>query len=491
MFMKNLLKKLTIFTIVAFSTSCVNDSFDTPKNDVCVPPTQTIGNITTPLVKNKEVLDIYAIAINPVIISPSISPNTPTYTANDVIEGYVISNDEGGNFYKSMYVQPLDGSRGFNISYDESNTFTKKYYPGKKVFVKLQGLAYGNPNGSYARGLIFGAPPTEKYDVDRLSPLDFENHIIPSCDAVSEDLIVKKFTNISAVLNDVYLNTLVEISGVQFKDYSPCNPITYSTKDFDTSLNITNGVISTTLAIRTSKYSHFAGTRIPGGNGTIRGVLSKYGSGYQIILRTERDVKFTNPRVMPVIPPSPPAKIGATSTTFNATLNENFSSYTVANDATLSKYINQADVNTKFWDIKQFPANTGNKYLQTQAFGVTGGVVKNYFVVPVDFTAANGMSFKTLDGYNNGVPLKVYYSTNYVPGNKMNTATLVDITSNFVLADGRLATPSTTNSYAANFTPSGLYSFPNTLTGNGYIIFEYDSGTCYTTTYQIDDIVIN
>lgn len=485
---------------VGFTTSCVNDSFDTPKQDDCVSPKYTNEvDAVLPMAKTKEVSDMYLIAPNPAVVN-NIS-NAPTYIKNTVVtppttpreipeflEAYVISSDEGGNFYKSMYFQPLDGSKGFNLSIDEADMYNKKFEPGRKVFLKLNGLAYCNPLTSFACGLTFGAPPTDIYWVDRLPAYEYKKHLFSTCDVVSEDAIVTPITIAQATApNNNYLNKLVEISNVQFKDYSPCKSLTYSNQLTDTSLTLTNGVTSTSIIIRTSRYATFAGNQVPSGNGTVRGVLTKYGSAYQIVLRTERDVKFNNPRIIPVIPPSPPAKIGALSTTFNATLNENFTSYTApTNDATIPKYINQADVNTKFWDIKTFG---GNKYLQTQAFGVTGAV-KNYFVVPVDFTAANGISFKTLDGYNNGVPLKVYYSTNYTPGAKMNTVTLVDITSNFVLADGRLANPSTTNSYAGTFTPSGLYSFPVLLTGNGYIIFEYD-GTCYTTTYQIDDIVIN
>ena len=110
--------------------------------------------------------------------------------------------------------------------------------------------------------------------------------------------------------------------------------------------------------------------------------------------------------------------------------------------------------------------------------------MKAVFVVPVDFTAANKFSFKTKDGYNDGQPLKVYYSTDYVPGGSYSQATLVDITSSFSLADG------STTGYAATFTSSGDYIIPASLTGNGYFIFEYDGTTGKTTTIQIDDIKI-
>ena len=131
----------------------------------------------------------------------------------------------------------------------------------------------------------------------------------------------------------------------------------------------------------------------------------------------------------------------------------------------------------------------GSKYLQTSAFN--NGCSKVYFIVPVNFTLANGFSFKTKDGFNDGNPLKVYYSNNYIPGGNITQASLTDITSNFIIADGKNSIPSTSTGYAANFTNSGTYSIPTSLTGNGYFIFEYDGTTGNTTTIQLDDIVIN
>ena len=113
------------------------------------------------------------------------------------------------------------------------------------------------------------------------------------------------------------------------------------------------------------------------------------------------------------------------------------------------------------------------------------GPNKTYLAMPVDFTAANTISFKTKDGYNNGNVLKVYYSTNYVPGSNMGQATLVDITSNFTIASG------TVTGYATSFTNSGSYAIPTTVTGNGFLIFEYSGTSTITTTMQIDDIVVN
>ena len=446
--MKNNIKN--VFSIVALFglfSSCVNDTFEDPKQDDCISPG---------LVKTKEVSDIYTVATG----------TTAIYAADDIIEAYVISSDEGGNFYKSMYLQPVNGSKGFNISIDEVNVYTKHFEPGTKVFVKLKGLAYANPT-SFARGLVFGAPPTDVYAVDRLT--NYKGSVLPSCESANEDDIVKHLT-ISQALSDVYLNTLVEISDVQFK--TDC--ATYSKKDFDTSLKITNG--TTTLDVRTSHFANFAGNFVPSGRGTIRGVLSKYNNGYQLVIRTERDVKMTGPRTQVLSLPK-----GGTAITYDATLNEGFTSYgTTTTGTVFPKYINDAAVGFKYWDVTLFG---GNKYLQTSAFN--NGCTKAYFVVPVNFALANGFSFKTKDGYNDGDPLKVYYSTDYIPGGNMSQATLVDITSKFAIATG------STSGYATNFLSSGTYSIPSSLTGNGYFIFEYDGTTGKTTTIQLDDIVIN
>ncbi|MDD5151386.1 MAG: DUF5689 domain-containing protein, partial [Flavobacterium sp.] len=212
--MKNKIKNIAIVIISAsLFSSCVNDTFNTPVQDTCVSPGLT---------KTKEVADLYASAPTngtTVIHHQYIDPADLTKgEINDYIEAYVISSDEGGNFYKSMYFQPVDGSKGFNLSVDEVNAYTKTFFPGKKVFLKLNGLAYANPT-SYGRGLIFGAPPTEQYAVDRLSGLEYKNYLIPSCDVVSEDAIIHNIT-LSQAFSDTYLNTLVEIDDVQFADES-------------------------------------------------------------------------------------------------------------------------------------------------------------------------------------------------------------------------------------------------------------------------------
>ncbi len=467
--MKNIFKNSFIIVLsIGLFTGCVNDTYDTPQFGYCVDPG---------FIKTKEVADIYAVAINPVPNPITGIPNTPTYTADDIIEAYVISSDEGGNFYKSMYFQPVDGSKGFNLSIDEVNLYGKYFQPGKKVFLKLKDLAFGNPKNRFARGLVFGAPPTEQYDVDRLPTFQYSKHLFASCDMVSEEDIVHKIS-LSQAFSDTYLNTLIEIDNVQFTGESAGETFDLvRTDDFDSSTFITeNG--TTNLTIRTSRFANFAGYKISTGKGKIRGVLTKYNTTYQIILRTERDVKMPNPRVDYHLP------IGGTTIQYLPTLSENFESYgTTSNGTIFPKYINDAFKGARYWDVKSF---SSNKYIQMSAFS-SGGTNTSYLAFPIAFTPGKKLSFKTKDGFYNGEVLKVYYSKDYIPGGDFSKATLVDITSSFTIAKD------TESGYATNFTNSGNYTIPANLSGNGFFIFEYSTAgrAQVTSTIQIDDIIVN
>ena len=459
--MNNLFKKTSFIMVLSMAfSSCVNDKFDDPQFDDCV---------NSGLAKTKEVSELYTLATTTTVVYPK-EFNTQNEEINkQYIEGYVISSDEGGNFFKSMYIQPTDGTKGFNLSIDEYNLYTKGFAPGRKVYLKLGGLAYAEPT-SYGIGLIFGAPPTEQYAVDRLPVYEYKKHLFSACpnQSVKEDDIVKQLT-IAQAKSDTYLNTLVELNNVQFE--SECGTYDSNINDtFDSSVKITDG--SSTIDIRTSRFAAFAGKDIQPGKGKIRGVLTKYGSTYQIILRTERDVKLTDPRVDMAT-----AKIG-NSIAYTTTFNENFESYaTSTNGLLFPKYVNDALQGNRYWDVKSF---SSNKYIQMTSYN--GGCAKTYLAMPATFTPGYKFSFKTKDGYYVGDVLRVYYTKAYTPGADFSTVQMTDITSKFAIAKG------TTGGYASNFTNSGDFVIPTDLTGDGFFIFEYSGDGVNSTTIQIDDV---
>ena len=457
--MKNYKLIVTTLILATFS-SCVNsDEFGVPN----------LSNECVTIAKTKEVSDITTLA------TATTVPYTTSETVVDYIEAYVTSSDEGGNFYKSISMMSLDGLKGFSMPVDNYNLYTE-FEPGRKVTIKLDKNRYFNKqHGSTVIGSSYNA------GVGRISGVEYKNVILRSCDDVDEISIVKNLT-IAQAKNDQYLNMLIEFDAVQFTDAS------VGKKYFDATLNSIGGATNHEITdqfgnkviVRVSEFAVFASNAVPSKNGKIRGVMTKYNSDYQFMIRTLKDVDLSNDRLdIDLYPP-----IVGTALVYDTTLNEPFTSYTTTNQQIFPKYINDAAVGSRYWQVKTF---SGNKYIQMSSFGGTPEANRSLFIVPVNMTTANTLSFKTKDGFNNGAVLKVYYTTNYVPGTQISSATLNNITSSFTIASG------TVTGYATNFTNSGTYTIPASVTGNGFFVFEY-VGNCSggaTTTMQIDDIVIN
>ena len=480
--MKNTTSKLLMLGLaIGLLSGCVSETYKAPEPEC----------IGSKLTKTKEVADLYAIAINPT----GTPQNTPTYglpnATPDYIEGYIISSDEGGNFYQNLYVSPKNdvtkkSEKGFNVSVDIKFAYANQFAPGTKVYLKLNGLAFGNPT-TFNNGLTFGAPPTDKFPVDRLK--NYETNLFPSCEKIDEDaFVIKELTIADLTANDNYLNTLVEIKDAQFDDVTAGGTYDFNrTNGFDDNTYIKDSYTASTapkLAVRTSRFANFAGFNTPTKNGTIRGVLTKYvsptGTFYQLVLRTLRDVKMNKPRVLP---PSNP--IGGTNLIFDGSLTENFTSFSAGNNS-FNDYINDRILGNKYWKVNSYG---GNNYIEMSAYGGAGnpGIPSTaYFMVPVDFTAASTLSFKKEARYNYGPCLKVYYLkfTDYVPG-LLKPDLFTDITSSFTLTYPAIGASENA------FTNAGTYNIDSSLTGNGFFIFEYTGTTTVTTTMQLDDIVIN
>jgi hypothetical protein len=402
-----------------------------------------------------------------------------------IIEAYVVSSDVSGNFFKTISLQTKDGSFGFSIPADVESLF-RKMEPGRLVFVKLDSTYTDIEYGSLRIGALYN-----ETEVGRLSPADFKEIVIPSCKVYPDSLLVRKMP-IAQALKDENINTLIELQDVEFDKIAAASGSTYYNKNNAiggaTNLNLEdkNG---NTIIFRTSEFTAYAAHAVPTGSGTVTGVLTKYQDTYQFIARTENDIKLTGDR-FGSDPNESAFALGGTAITYSGSFTENFESYNV-NATTFPKYVNDHTSADRYWQLKQFPLNTGNKYIEMTAFNGNGnpGVnAKTYFFVPVDFSAANTFSFSKEIRYMTGQALKVYYVTeaNYKARFPINMANFVDITSGFT----NLTYPPDGGSQNS-FSTAGTYTIPASLTGNGFFVFEYTGSATVTTTIQIDDIVIN
>jgi hypothetical protein len=454
--MKNIIKSALVLSIAIglFSGCASDDHYTTPQDTL----------VTYELTPNRTVASL---------------PNGSTpvqITTDDIIEAYVTSSDIQGTFYKSISFQtlPTDGSNpiGFSVPVNATTLFGEGFTPGRKVYIKLNGLYAAKVYGSLMIGSLFEG------SIGRISEFEYKDHLFPSATIVPENDMVRTMT-LAQAFTDPVQNTLIELTNVQFSDSS----IGRTYYDIDSGGGATNHMLTSSTGgteriIRFSSFAPFTGKMVPTQSGNIRGVLTKYSSDFQFIVRYENDIKLTSPR----FDTNPP--VGGTALVYSGNFTEPFTSYTTTNQSVFPKYINDPVVGSRLWQLKTF---SGNKYIQMSSFGGTPEANKSAFIVPADFTAANRFSFKTLAGYDNGACLKVYYSMDYVPGGNLNNATLVDITSNFTIPAGPAA------AYASAFTPSGDWLIPTSLTGNGYFILMYigNGNGGVTTTMEVDDITVN
>lgn len=456
--------KISLIALSGFGalTSCVqDDKFDTPA-------IQCSNQFSEPTITIK---DFKALAPTPNanFVSNYAIPNGET-DAPVIFEGYVISSDEGGNFYKQLTIQDKTENPTAGIQVAINKTFLYTDYPvGSRVRVRANGLSIGLDREVVKLGYV---NPT-----GQIPEGNMRNFITGVCGGNTMDIktITPRVVNsIAEATKDEYINTLVTIKGVQFAEAD--GKITYADA-------INNQTVDRTLVdredntavVRNSGFARFAGKTLPTKSGDITVVVNKYVSGknvtWQLYIRDLNDVNFEQERFV-----SSKNVLGGDALEYNKTMTETFDNVsTVTNFKRIadSKYINYSVLGNRFWEQKSFG---GNNYIQISKSNTN---VNAYFIVPAEFTGSSKLSFQTKDGSYIGDVLRVYYTTKYTPGGVVNKTDLVDITSKFTLSKG------STNGYAASWVDSGEFTIP--ITGKGYILFEYVGNT---TIMQIDNITL-
>lgn len=251
-------------SVFAFS-SCVKQNYDAPPSNCDslskLEPTYTI----------KELKNLY-------------DGDTVLIQGDVTIEGNIISTDQYGNFYKKIVVQDTSGA--IEIEIDDTYMFTQ--YPlGKKIMIKCDSLVLGDYNGILELGMAYDI----SNGIVRLEP-DLEPvHLLKIC----EIMPVEPKTVAIADINDDMINTLIKLDTVQFTT-ADLNT-TWADRIGGNTVNHTlNDINHLSLLVRTSGFASFAGDTIPGGSGSIVGVLGKYGTDYQLYIRNTDDVDMTGTR---------------------------------------------------------------------------------------------------------------------------------------------------------------------------------------------------
>ena len=198
-----------------------------------------------------------------------------------IIRGRVISSDQTGNIYKSVII--YDGSAALNLSINAYDLY-QTYQFGQEVVIDVTELNIGGYNGLMqlgGEGTYNNAPSMTFMDsevfaahaqVDGLAnPL-----LVDTIPATIPDILAAKQSTEGLIL---WQSRLVRFDNVRWD--APGKPYAEGTSSTNRYIIDESG---NQLLVRNSAYASFKNELLPQGYGSVTGILSYYGTDWQLML---------------------------------------------------------------------------------------------------------------------------------------------------------------------------------------------------------------
>lgn len=254
--------------IISLNTSCKkNLEFDEPPHNCGTP---------APIKANTSIADLVA-----------------TYQGQDtlripdgiIIEGIVQSTDREGNFFKQLIIH--DGTAGIEFRPDVTGLYTT-YPVGQKVVIDAGGMYLGQYGNQVQLGGLFMNTTTNVLGFGRIAqPIVERKTFTDGCKIEKMDIDVIRLSDV----DDSHLNKIIELEDVYFASSELGKTYADATNQNTENRNLTDDS-GAQIIVRTSGFAAFARDSIPSGRGSLRAVLTKFGSTYQLIINRIEEVKL-------------------------------------------------------------------------------------------------------------------------------------------------------------------------------------------------------
>ncbi|ALC97301.1 DUF5689 domain-containing protein [Capnocytophaga sp. oral taxon 323] len=271
----NLLKPVAIALFTAFAiTSCVkDDDYDIPDPNGKKPLPDYSGQVVS-----------FANVLT------KVTASVATYTADEAIEGYVISSDEGGNFYKKIYIQNADKNQGLSVAIDKSGLYTE-FPVGAKIQLRLKDLTTQLNNSAIEVGHGTYTAKSGRVSVGTMAEAIYKKHLFDTGERKTVAELAKVSNSIQEVSTEAHVDQLITLKGVHFPTdavgktlYDKSNALGGAT---NYKLTDANGK---TIIFRTSSYAKFKDEKVPAGEVEVTGVLTKFNKDYQFMISNYADL---------------------------------------------------------------------------------------------------------------------------------------------------------------------------------------------------------
>lgn len=459
---------LLLIGLVVFNGCVEDDDFDTPNTSIVEPNIPETSKVQISSLAGELSQEQGNTSLD---YTDEDTTYSYTFNENDLfMEGYVVSSDEGGNFFEEIIIQDNfeNPTIGIKLLIDVNPLFIR-YEPGRKVYVKLNGLSVGVTNGVLTLGALNGN------EVDKI-PSASESDIIFRSSTI-ETLVPMplEFSNFT----DDKTNLFVQLQDVQFnRNVVGDNAQTYASEEsdeFDGERILESCATGTSVIFSTSTFADFKGLTLPSGRGSMNAILTKnfFGDTYNVVVNSPEDISLDgsdrcDPDFLECTGPS-----GGGSAIYSEDF-EGFGGY-VAEGWT---NVNVSGGSTT-WITGSF---SGSTYAQISGFNSNEDEINVWLVSPgvdMDNTDGEEISFDIQTNFDNGEILSVLVSTDFTGD---------PLTATWEILDANI--PSGPASGFGTFTGVGPINI-SCVDGTAYFAFLYEgSDPSATTRYHVDNIVV-
>jgi len=454
--------------LVVFTACVQDDEFNTPNTSVVEPNIPENAKVQISALAGE-----LAQAQDNTSLDYTDEETTYSYTFNETplyMEGYVVSSDEGGNFFEEIIIQDNfeNPTIGIKLLIDVNPLFVR-YEPGRKVYVKLNGLSVGITNGVLTLGALNGN------EVDKIPSASEGDFIFRSATVQTLVPMPLDFSDFS----DDKTNLFIQLPDVQFnRNIVGDNAQTYAAEqsdEFDGERTLESCSAAAAVIFSTSTFADFKALTLPSGRGSMNAILTKdfFGEVYNVVVNTPEDINFDNPeRCDPdFLECTGPSGGGS------AIYQEDFEGFGTYNSEGWDN-INISGTDTD-WFISSF---SGNFYSRISAFNSDNDEADVWLVTPeidMDMTTGEELSFDIQSNFDNGTNLSVWISTDYAGDPTTATWSILDVT-----------IPVGPASTFGNFETVGPVNI-SCVDGTAVIGFFYEgSDPSATTRYHLDNVVV-
>ena len=483
----NILKIFTLLFALTVVTSCVeDDDFDTPDTTVVE------ANIEGTIIGIDE---LYGLWEQSVI---NQGESVLTFEESDLyITGYVVSSDEGGNFFEELVIQdaPSNSVRGVRVLVDVNPLFTT-YEFGRKVFIKLDGLILGVGNGVLTLGFRNGNT------IEKIAESLLEEYVVrdtvvaeitPRELAMSEFAFTVDDNNFESIQASLALtNQYIRLNDVQFNRDQALGEdrLTFaaeSSDQFDGERVLESCEEGLSAVFSTSTFADFKAVLLPSGRGTLDGILSLdfFGETFNVVVNDPTSINLVNEdRCDPE-----EVDCGLADTTgSNVIFEEFFESFTNGQTISGNGWTNFIQEGTNDWEAFFSDSGSVSLGISARIGSVQSGDSSSisWLITPeVNFDAQDGetIEFKTSNSFADGSILEILFSSDW-DGNPDNVAaaTWSILPSAYIVQD---------DDFFVDWFDSETVDL-SCIQGSGYIAWRFTgSGDAdFDGTYELDEIEI-